>query len=183
MFRRLVLYIEACESGSMCERLYEPTTKTYCFTASGPYGPSYACDFNKTIGTYLNDCWSIAWMQDTRTHDTGGWSLGQQAEAVKHTSKRSISCQYGDLSFLSSPISDFLGKKAGAMAVERPMPTDATPTHMVHLRTLEMQMAASSEADRPALETEYRHELFLKSRAESVFRHLKTVFKEGAQFS
>jgi len=179
MFNKLVIYIEACESGSMCNKLYDAVPKTYCFTASTPYQSSYACDYDSSVKAYLNDCWSINFMQDTRAHDTGGWTLAQQADAVTKKTAQSQACKYGDMTFQSDEVAAFLGRKAHAdAAFERPLPVDAVPTHMVHLRALEKQMRGAVGVERSVLEAQYHHELYLKKRAESVFRHLKTVFKE-----
>jgi len=181
MFNKLVIYIEACESGSMCNQGYDSMKNVYCFTASTPYQSSYACDYDSTFRAYLNDCWSINFMQDTRAHDTGGWTLAQQADVVIKKTTQSQACKYGDSSFQNDPIAAFFGKKVGAeaeAAIERPLPVDAVPTHMVHLRTLEKQMRGSVGAERSILEAQYHQELYLKKRAESVFRHLKSVFKE-----
>jgi legumain len=179
MYKKLVLYIEACESGSMCNHMIDASKHAYCFTASTPSQSSYACDYDNTVRAYLNDCWSINWMLDTRAHDTGGWTLAQQGQAVIQKTKQSQACQYGDMTFQNDEIAAFLGKKASHEEnLERPPPMDAVPTHLVHLKTLERRMQMASGEDRSLLEAEYHRELYLKKRAQSVFRHMKTIFKE-----
>jgi legumain len=182
MYKKLVLYIEACESGSMCNNMIDASKNAYCFTASTPYESSWACDYDSTVRAYLNDCFSVNWMLDTRAHDTGGWTLAQQGQAVIQKTTQSTACQYGDLTFQNDEIAAFLGKKVSEnQAPRRVIPADAAPMHLVHLRTIEKQLRGSTGSARAALEAQYHRELYLKKRTEGVFRHLKTVLKHVSE--
>merc|ERR1712232_1372252 len=69
MFKRLVFYLEACESGSMFEGLDVPGV--YGLTAAnaqesswGTYCASDAMVNGKNIGSCLGDLFSVKWMED-----------------------------------------------------------------------------------------------------------------------
>lgn len=71
MYKELVFYLEACESGSMFENL--PTdTKIYAVSAASPSESSWGfyCSPDdvvdgKSIGSCLGDLFSINWMENT----------------------------------------------------------------------------------------------------------------------
>jgi legumain len=52
-FSQMLLYIEACESGSMFNGLLKPDMGVLAVTAAAPNEPSYACYYNNTLGTFL----------------------------------------------------------------------------------------------------------------------------------
>jgi legumain len=58
MFKELVFYMEACESGSMFNGILDPKIKVYAMTAADPSESSWACDYDSSVQTYLNDCFS-----------------------------------------------------------------------------------------------------------------------------
>lgn len=64
-YKSMVVYIEACESGSMLDGLLPNNIGIYATTASNPYESSfgYYCDRTK-YDTCLGDLYSIAWMED-----------------------------------------------------------------------------------------------------------------------
>lgn len=116
-FNELVFYLEACESGSMFNTL--PTDKKiYALTASSPDESSWA-DYcppqdiiqGKHIGSCLGDLFSTNWMEDTDKADTTKETLQQQFIAVQAMTTQSAVHQYGDLSFVSEQIGNFVGNK------------------------------------------------------------------------
>ena len=73
MFKELVFYLEACESGSMFPRNSLPDG-VYAMTAASAYESSYAayCDGHvngSDLHTCLGDLFSNSWMEDTETND------------------------------------------------------------------------------------------------------------------
>ncbi len=64
-FKRLVFYLEACESGSMFDGFLSPDGSIYAVSASTPFESSYAIYYDPERQTYLGDVFSVNWMQDT----------------------------------------------------------------------------------------------------------------------
>ena len=67
LYDEMVLYIEACESGSMFNGLLTDDLKIWATTASDPFHSSYACYCNtfldgKTPFPCLGDLYSTQWM-------------------------------------------------------------------------------------------------------------------------
>ena len=70
MYRRLVFYVEACESGSMFQDLLPPGLNVYASTAAnaaesswGTYCPPADMVDGKAINTCLGDLFSVNWME------------------------------------------------------------------------------------------------------------------------
>ena len=87
----MVLYVEACESGSMFDSIlpddmngilqvseketalnlvwifYSSTifVSVFVMTAADPRESSFACYYDKLRGTYLGDVFSVKWMEDS----------------------------------------------------------------------------------------------------------------------
>jgi len=63
-YKQMVIYIEACESGSMLENLPNDIN-IFGTTAARDNESSYATYFDKSRGTYLGDEYSVSWMEDS----------------------------------------------------------------------------------------------------------------------
>jgi len=63
-FKQMVLYIEACESGSMFNDKLPSDINVYATTAANPNESSYACYYDSKLETYLGDCYSVNWMEN-----------------------------------------------------------------------------------------------------------------------
>ena len=111
MYKELVVYVEACEAGSMFVDLPDDMN-IYVMTASDEQVSSWAvyCDEEaiiegKDLGTCLGDLFSVNWMADTKHYEMKRRSLYDQylhtkkvtAEDKKHDRKGSPVCVYGDM--------------------------------------------------------------------------------------
>jgi legumain len=72
MYKELVFYLEACESGSMFEYFLENDINIYAVTAANSIESSWAtyCSPDDkvngiSIGTCLGDHFSVGWMEDS----------------------------------------------------------------------------------------------------------------------
>ena len=74
----MVVYIEACESGSMLEDILSDKINVYGTTASNAQEPSYACYHDIERGTYLGDVYSVVWMEDSDAEQINKETLYQQ---------------------------------------------------------------------------------------------------------
>jgi legumain len=116
LYQEMVLYIEACESGSMFDWFLPNDIKVLAVTAANPYESSWGMycqpdDFvqGKEINSCLGDLFSVNWMDLTEREDISKVTLDQQFALVKNLTTRSHVMRYGDLSFLAEPIGNFLG--------------------------------------------------------------------------
>ncbi|CAF3830321.1 unnamed protein product [Rotaria sordida] len=106
----MVIYIEACESGSMLEGLLPANINVYGTTASSAEEPSYACYYDAKRGTYLGDVYSVAWMEDSDAEQINKESLLTQYQVAKKNTNTSHVMQYGDLNLgKSHNVSEFQG--------------------------------------------------------------------------
>jgi len=118
MYSHLVFYMEACESGSMFEGLIKPNIGVYVTTASnavesswGTYCPPDDMVNGKAINSCLGDLYSINWMENS---DEKGptETLQDQFTDVRTKTTQSHVMQYGDLSWTSEPIGNYLGRNS-----------------------------------------------------------------------
>jgi legumain len=166
MYNKVVFYLEACESGSMFEGVLSPSKKIYATTAANAHESSYGfyCPpqdqvDGKPIGSCLGDEYSIAWMEDTDKTGTAQ-SLATQYTTIKAATKMSHVMQYGDQSFVSDPLSNFLNDKKVAKAAVAAAPE--SDLGRVDSRDIPMHLAyyAYLRADKNDMETS--HELAQK---------------------
>jgi legumain len=115
MFKKLVFYLESCESGSMFEGMKIPGV--YALSAANGKESSYGtyCSGKqaevdgKSMHTCLGDLFSVNWMQDIDAQSGSAETLEQQFKKVKRLTNKSHVMQWGDLSFSSDSIDSFRG--------------------------------------------------------------------------
>lgn len=93
----MVIYIEACESGSMLQGLLPNNINIYATTASNAEESSYACYYDSKRQTYLGDLYSVNWMEDSDAEDITTETLVKQFQVTKQKTTESHVMQYGDL--------------------------------------------------------------------------------------
>jgi len=106
-YNKMVIYIEACESGSMFDNILDDDLNIYATTASDDDHSSYAYYFDEKRGVYLADLYSINWMQDSQYNMTSGETLLSQYELVKLLTNESTVEEFGDLSMQAEPVENF----------------------------------------------------------------------------
>lgn len=115
MYKKLVFYMEACESGSMFESLLPTDINIYATTASNAKESSwgtYCPPDDKVNGVELKSClgdlYSVNWMENC---DKVGKTetLEQQFQLVVTATSKSHVMRYGTMSYTSDPIGDFMG--------------------------------------------------------------------------
>ncbi len=115
MYKKLLFYLEACESGSMFENILPEDINVYAVTAANPSESSWGtfCPPDdvvngKTLGTCLGDLFSVNWMEDTESTGTGQ-TLETQFETIVTLTNKSHPMQYGDVSWTDDVLSEFFG--------------------------------------------------------------------------
>lgn len=116
MYDEMVLYIEACESGSMFEGILAENINVYATTAANAKESSwgtYCYPDDVVNGVHLNSClgdlYSVNWMEDSDAADEATETLGDQYTAVKQMTTQSHVMEYGQTTFKNEPIGDFQG--------------------------------------------------------------------------
>ncbi|XP_039022701.1 vacuolar-processing enzyme-like isoform X3 [Hibiscus syriacus] len=89
-YRETVIYVEACESGSIFEGIMPNDLNIYVTTASnaqesswGTYCPGMDPPPPPEFITCLGDLYSVAWMEDSETHNLKRETVEQQYETVR----------------------------------------------------------------------------------------------------
>ncbi|KAM0908357.1 hypothetical protein ACQ4PT_015513 [Festuca glaucescens] len=107
-----VIYVEACESGSMFEGIMPQDLNIYVTTAAnavesswGTYCPGWNPPPPHEYLTCLGDVYSVSWMEDSETHNLKKEAIKDQYEAVKKRTSSSNNLtgshvmEYGDKTF------------------------------------------------------------------------------------
>jgi len=118
MYKKLVFYVEACESGSMFEGLISSNQNIYVTTASnaeesswGTYCPPDDFVNGQEMNSCLGDLYSVNWMEDAdKQSPKMDETLEIQFEVVQNETDQSHVMQYGDITFTSERIGDFEGE-------------------------------------------------------------------------
>ncbi|CAF0818705.1 unnamed protein product [Adineta ricciae] len=154
-YKQMVVYIEACESGSMLEDLLPNNINVYATTASNAQESSYACYYDDKRQTYLGDVYSVVWMEDSDAEKIDQESLYQQYTVTQAKTNTSHVMQYGDLNLgKAHNVSEFQGaakqsyrshhnllKKRYNNRLRR----DAVPTQDVRIAIVTRRLAAAED--------------------------------------
>ena len=110
----MVVYIEACESGSMFENILEDNLGIYAVSAAnatesswGAYCGSEAMVNGTNIGSCLGDAFSVNWMEDTDKANLARETLQSQYNLVKTETSKSHVLQWGELDFTKETLGNF----------------------------------------------------------------------------
>ncbi|KAG6611764.1 Vacuolar-processing enzyme [Phytophthora cinnamomi] len=102
MYKELVFYMEACESGSMFSDSFMKSINAYVTTAANGYESSWAAYCppldevdGERIGSCLGDLYSVNWMEDSDLTDLSGESLTTQFHRVKNATTKSHVKSFG----------------------------------------------------------------------------------------
>ncbi|CAH8491179.1 unnamed protein product [Schistosoma curassoni] len=150
-YSRLVIYIEACESGSMFQGLLPSNLNIYATTAASPTESSYAtfCDDPK-IAACLADLYSYDWIVDSQTHQLTRRTLDQQYKEVKRETNLSHVQRYGDTNMGKLHVGEFQGSrnKDSPENNEPPMkPKDFVASRDIPLHTLRRQIMMTNNGE------------------------------------
>lgn len=121
MYKELVFYLEACESGSMFDGILENNLGIYAITAANPSESSWGtyCPPDDVVnGEHLNTClgdlFSVNWMEDTEAKNVHTESLSSQFDVILKETAQSHVMKYGQETFTKEPIGNFQGSNDDA---------------------------------------------------------------------
>merc|ERR1712093_562095 len=110
MYKELLFYVEACESGSIFQGLLK-APQAFAVTAANAHESSwgYYCPpldrvSGKNIGSCLGDEFSIRWMEDSDQANFGSETVGEQVKKVTSEVKKSHVQQFGDSSTIGKEV-------------------------------------------------------------------------------
>ncbi|GIL65128.1 hypothetical protein Vafri_18937, partial [Volvox africanus] len=122
-YKEAVLYVEACESGSMFEGLLPQGIAAYATTASnsfesswGTYCPGMSPGPSPLFSTCLGDLYSVSWMENADLCDLTRETLMTQYDIVRNRTSRNYTyamgshvMQYGNLVITREVAGDYQG--------------------------------------------------------------------------
>jgi legumain len=116
MYKEMVIYMEACESGSMFQNILEKNINVYALSAANASESSWGtyCSPDdkvngKSVGSCLGDLFSVNWMEDTDAANTHTETLQQQFVTVQKKTSKSHVLQWGQLTFTGETLDQFEG--------------------------------------------------------------------------
>eukprot|EP01060_Flectonema_neradi_P014297 TRINITY_DN20_c0_g1_i2.p1 TRINITY_DN20_c0_g1~~TRINITY_DN20_c0_g1_i2.p1 ORF type:complete len:413 (+),score=125.83 TRINITY_DN20_c0_g1_i2:129-1367(+) len=142
MYKELVFYMEACESGSMFEdfptdlNMYVTTAANAQESSWGTYCPPQDVVDGKSLNTCLGDLYSVNWMQNADKTDLTKESLQTQFERVKVLTNKSHVQQFGTKSMTSDMTSQFEGTGKTGNKTEAVKPESHADSRDISLVTL-----------------------------------------------
>lgn len=149
-YKKMVLYIEACESGSMMKPL-PVDIDVYATTAANPHESSYACYYDEKRDTYLGDWYSVNWMEDSDVEDLTKETLAKQFKIVKSHTNTSHVMQYGNKTLAHLKVIEFQGNALGGASVAAPVSLppikehNLTPSPDVYLSVLKRKLMKTND--------------------------------------
>lgn len=111
-YKEMVIYVEACESGSMFNRILPDNWKIYATTAANPYQSSYGCYCQNDRETCLGDWYSVHWMQNADVANFSVETIHDQFVIDRNETTTSHVCEYGDKSVSRDLLQTFMGSKS-----------------------------------------------------------------------
>ncbi|XP_028251568.1 legumain [Parambassis ranga] len=149
-YKKMVFYIEACESGSMMNHL-PADIDVYATTAANAHESSYACYYDEARDTYLGDWYSVNWMEDSDVEDLTKETLLKQFKIVKSHTNTSHVQQFGNKTLAHMKVVAFQGNPKSDKLPVPPMTLppvphpNLTPSPDVPLAILKRKLMSSND--------------------------------------
>jgi len=195
MYKRLVFYTEACESGSVFDGLLPSNISAYAVTAANGKESSWGwyCDsstgtnkvLGKTMGVCLGDEFSVRWMEDADASNRGTETLAQQYTKMTKAVTKSHPQHFGDMAVSSDPLGDYVGVNKKRFTVPRPLAAEDVPisSRDAELAMLQWRLAEAEKGDPRFNVTKARAsvdaEVASREDADYVFGRLWAHFNNG----
>ncbi|KAI4387509.1 hypothetical protein MLD38_005337 [Melastoma candidum] len=182
-YKSMVVYIEACESGSMVDGLLPSNIGIYATTASNPNESSwgYYCD-DSVYNTCLGDLYSIAWMEDSDAHNSASETLERQYKMVRERTNLSHVMQYGNMGMSQQYLATYVGKSEPIPSAVSNMGS-MNPASIVNQRDTDLlyyqrkvekarEGSAEKVAAKRALDEEIAHRAKIDGQMESIAKSM-----------
>ena len=184
MYKKFVLYIEACFSGSMAIDFPEDLGISIVTAANdqesswGWYCGSEAVVKGKDIGSCLGDEFSVYWMEDADKGEQKTETLEEQWNRIHAGVTKSHASRYGDKSFSADLIGEYVGypaKKTYEQVSEEAW--DSRDNKFLYLRHKYLTTTGEEKKKYEAL---YNEELSLRQQYD---RYFNSIAKEDRLYS
>lgn len=147
-YSKMVLYFEACESGSMFDGLLPKDINVFATTASNPDESSYACYYDDLRQTYLGDVYSVNWMEDADQENLSQESLQAQFLKVRTETNTSHVQEYGNLTLGQLKVGEFMGRSfSEPIRLPQASKADAIPQEQVYMTMLRKKAEKAKSAE------------------------------------
>jgi len=183
-YKKMVIYIEACYSGTMFDHVLPEGHNVWAITAANTHESSYAAFYDRRRRTFLADEFSANFMKDTESHNPSLESLYEQFSNIKSKTHNSHVMMYGDRDMGDMKVADFQGNgpHAAYSMIEPsktalPSMSDAVPSYDVPYMILYNQLKdANTTEERLQLlhemEAELKAQTLITARVESIVGEL-----------
>ena len=184
-YSKMVLYVEACESGSMFNKILASNLNVYAVTASSPFESSYACYEDKYAKTYIGDCFSNHWMENSDSSDWASVTLQAQFNAVQDATNTSTVCAYGDTSIATMTLAQFFGVSGSSPAPPRAPRrlsslSESVSSRDVPIKILQRKVeSASTSSDAALAQAELDAELAARAFVDQRFTVIASILTAG----
>lgn len=185
MYKKLVLYVEACESGSMFANKLPTTISAYAVTAANSAESSYACYWDEKRHTYLADAWSINYLRDSKANMLNKEDLDKQFTTVKNMTTASHSMRFGSMDFVSDLVEFFQGQSGNTSS---PIPAKKEPNCSLPVSSRDVRLesfkrrweSATSQVEKAFFQHEIEEEVARRVHIEYTFRDIIDIAVKGS---
>jgi legumain len=175
-YNKLVLYIEACEAGSMFRNVLSDKINVFATTASDYDESSYACYYDSKRATYLGDWYSVNWMEDSDKENLQKESLQDQFKIVKNITTTSHVIEYGDMTISKLVVGQFQGEKQAPpqvlpkVAFNKGAPSWEVPLDILYKR----QADAKTEQEKESIKLQIEEMIEKRGHLETIVKKIVT---------
>ncbi|XP_025192744.1 legumain-like [Melanaphis sacchari] len=171
-YKMMLLYIEACKSGSMFDGILRDNTNVLAVTAAGPRENSFGCYCRNQSGPYntcLGSLFSVTWMEDLDAtvfeSSAKKRTVFNDFKEVRTNVTRSNVMVYGDFKTGHEKLSAFIGYKN---------PNKHSSAKPKMTKTIDSKITVSS---RDVYENSIQHKFANHKLSDSERRHLSTELR------
>ncbi|KAI6192660.1 Legumain [Aphelenchoides fujianensis] len=171
-YSQLTFYLEACESGSMFEKVLPSNIDVYAMTAANSHESSWGCycGTSAKLSVCLGDLFSVNFLQDSDKENLHTESLEKQFEIVKKETDQSHVQQFGNLTITNEPVADFQGEEDTPSKLptddvhayekwpSRDIPLKSLEARLKFTNSVEKQQALAAQIAEIRLKREYLHD-------------------------
>ncbi|KAK7395751.1 hypothetical protein VNO78_16318 [Psophocarpus tetragonolobus] len=197
-YKKMVIYLEACESGSMFEGILPNNINIYATTASKAsedswafYCPDYGLPPPPEYTTCLGDLYSISWLEDSDKNDMTKETLQQQYQIVRRRTLigykdfHSHVMKYGDDKLKNDLLANYIGANPSLDENAYSFEPSTTQTrlvnqrdaHLLHLR-LELQMAPEGSKEKLKARQELVDEISHREHVDNTFHLIWDLLRD-----
>lgn len=162
-FKKMGLYIEACYSGSLFDKILGDDLNIFAMTAADPYESSYACYYDPLRETYVGDEFSVNWLEHAEMMPLEKKSLHNLFAKVRTNTTNSHVQEYGDLDAGSLKLSKFFNENPtgyySSSDIRKTHPKDAVKSEDVPLAILQKKILKASKSNDAQVVSRYTMEI------------------------